>query len=194
MQYYQEYTSPIGEIRVAEEEGAIIALELGGTPGSRRFLRRGELTYEQSGKRWMAAGAERRETPVIAQAHRELEEYFTGKRQVFSVPLSVSGTPFQERVWEALRTIPYGETRTYGQIAVQIGRPTASRAVGMANHRNPIAILIPCHRVIGADGTLTGYGGGLDVKEFLLEWERSHKDENHLETDGETEGAGGLVC
>ena len=92
-------------------------------------------------------------------------------RREFTIPLEPAGTPFQKQVWEALRTIPYGETRTYGQIAVQIGRPKASRAVGMGNHKNPIAILIPCHRVIGADGSLTGYGGGLDIKEFLLKRE-----------------------
>lgn len=177
MKYYQEYASSVGEIRLVADEGAIIALELSGAPDSHRFLQKGELTYEQAGERWRADGAVCQETAVIAQAYRQLEEYFAGKRQYFSVPLAAKGTPFQERVWKALQTIPYGETRTYGQIAAQIGQPGASRAVGMANHRNPVAIMIPCHRVIGADGALTGYGGGLERKAFLLQLEQSHRQE-----------------
>lgn len=173
MRVYHEYESPIGQIRLAADDGVIISLELAGTPGTNHFLRKGELTYEESGKKWIADGAEDRETPVICQAHQELEEYFAGKRQRFSVPFSAKGTPFQEKVWKALLTIPYGETRTYGQIAAQIGKPAASRAVGMANHMNPISILIPCHRVVGANGALTGYGGGLDLKEYLLGLEQA---------------------
>mgnify|MGYP003226538130 CR=1 FL=1 len=92
------------------------------------------------------------------------------------LPLAPAGTPFQQAVWEALRTIPYGETRTYGQIAAQIGRPTACRAVGMANNRNPIAIVVPCHRVVGSTGALVGYAGGLGVKTHLLNLEKAHED------------------
>ncbi len=102
---------------------------------------------------------------------KELQEYFEGKRREFTVPLRPEGTAFQKQVWQALLTIPYGQTRSYGQIAAQIGKPGASRAVGMGNHCNPIAILIPCHRVIGANGSMTGYGGGLDIKEYLLKRE-----------------------
>jgi len=106
--------------------------------------------------------------PVLAEAERQLGEYFAGKRQRFTVPLEFHGTDFQKEVWAALLTIPYGETRTYGQIAGQIGRPDSQRAVGAANGRNPISILAPCHRVIGTNGKLTGFAGGLETKAKLL--------------------------
>lgn len=112
------------------------------------------------------------ENALIRQAIKELDEYFAGKRRIFTLPVQPSGTEFQKKVWRALCDIPYGETRSYGQIARAVGNPKACRAVGMANHRNPISIVIPCHRVIGADGSLTGYGGGLRIKETLLELER----------------------
>lgn len=114
------------------------------------------------------------ETPLLAEAKRQLTEYFAGKRRVFDLPLNARGTAFREKVWAALRDIPYGETITYGQLAANIGQPKAVRAVGGANHHNPISIIIPCHRVVGADGSLTGYGGGVDLKEKLLNLERSH--------------------
>jgi methylated-DNA-[protein]-cysteine S-methyltransferase len=104
-------------------------------------------------------------------AARQFREYFTGERTAFALPLSPHGSEFQLRVWAALSEIPAGRTRTYGEIARQIGQPSASRAVGMANHHNPLVIVVPCHRVVGADGTLTGYGGGLDRKRWLLEHE-----------------------
>lgn len=110
-------------------------------------------------------------SPVLAAGERQLSEYLAGRRQVFDLPLRPAGTPFQRRVWAALTAIPWGETRTYGQIARAIGAPNAARAVGQANHRNPIPIFIPCHRVIGAGGALTGYGGGLELKRILLELE-----------------------
>ena len=110
--------------------------------------------------------------PLLREAAAQLREYFTGARRAFTLPLAPVGTEFQQRVWKALRTIPCGETRTYKQIAEQIGRNRAYRAVGMANNRNPIAILIPCHRVIGHDGRLTGYAGGLGIKERLLDLEK----------------------
>ena len=124
--------------------------------------------------RFAATGEEMDAAPVLMQAERELEEYFAGRRTTFSVPLSMQGTPFQMAVWEALRAIPYGETRTYASLARQIGHPRACRAVGMANHVNPLPILVPCHRVLGADGRLTGYAGGLNVKKFLLKLEGAH--------------------
>ncbi|WP_346699719.1 methylated-DNA--[protein]-cysteine S-methyltransferase [uncultured Alistipes sp.] len=111
-------------------------------------------------------------TPLLREAAAQLREYFAGTRRAFTLPLAPAGTAFQQRVWKALRTIPCGETRTYKQIAEQIGRNRAYRAVGMANNRNPIAILIPCHRVIGHDGRLTGYAGGLGIKERLLDLEK----------------------
>ncbi|GAC1663856.1 MAG: methylated-DNA--[protein]-cysteine S-methyltransferase [Steroidobacteraceae bacterium] len=110
----------------------------------------------------------------LAAAVQQLNEYFAGARRGFDLPLRFDGTAFQQRVWEELRKIPYGETWSYGQLARRIGNPGASRAVGLANGRNPISILAPCHRVIGADGSLTGYGGGLDRKRWLLAHEGLH--------------------
>ena len=106
--------------------------------------------------------------PMLLHAERELGEYFAGKRTSFSVPLDMVGTEFQKAVWTALLTIPFGETRSYGEIARQVGRPTAFRAVGAANGQNPLSIIAPCHRVIGGDGSLTGFGGGLPAKQYLL--------------------------
>jgi len=106
--------------------------------------------------------------PVLAQAHQQLNEYFAGQRRQFTVKLDPVGTPFQNRVWNALRTIPFGETRSYGQIAAEIGSARAVRAVGAANGANPLSIIVPCHRVIGANGQLTGFAGGLAIKARLL--------------------------
>ena len=111
------------------------------------------------------------EAPPLPAVRRQLDEYFAGRRRDFDLPLAYGGTPFQRLCWEALRRIPYGETRTYGEMAREIGRPKAVRAVGHANHDNPIGVIIPCHRVIGANGSLTGYAGGLDMKRALLELE-----------------------
>ena len=111
------------------------------------------------------------ETELLLRAERELREYFSGERREFDVPLHPSGTEFQTRVWNGLRAIPYGTTVTYGELARRIGQPNAARAVGMANHANPLPIIVPCHRVIGADGRLTGYAGGLEIKRKLLELE-----------------------
>ena len=104
----------------------------------------------------------------LPAAARQLKEYFAGKRREFDLPLRMEGTEFQQRVWRELTKIPFGETRSYGQLAKRLNNPNGSRAVGLANGRNPIAIIVPCHRVIGADGSLTGFGGGLDRKEWLL--------------------------
>lgn len=142
--------SPIGLLTLVEEDGALIEV---------RFGNRGE-------------DAAVCDTPLLNQAVRELNEYFSGQRKTFTVPLNPKGTPFQRRCWDALLQIPYGETRTYGQQAAMIGNPKACRAVGMGNHRNPLPIFIPCHRVVGANGTLTGYAGGLNIKEILLHIER----------------------
>src|SRR5256885_15392195 len=111
--------------------------------------------------------------PVLQQAIRQLEEFFAGKRKTFDVPLALRGTPFQLEVWSSLLRIPYGATRTYAEIAKSIGRPAATRAVGAANGANPIPIIVPCHRVIGSNGSLTGFGGGIDVKRWLLDFEKN---------------------
>jgi O-6-methylguanine DNA methyltransferase len=109
--------------------------------------------------------------PPLPETRRQLDEYLAGTRREFDIPLDFAGTPFQRLCWEALLRIPYGETRSYGAMAREIGRPAAVRAVGHANHDNPIGVIIPCHRVIGANGSLTGYAGGLDMKRVLLELE-----------------------
>ena len=149
--YY--YDTPVGKIGIVQDGNAVTGLYFT-VPASLLAL----LPVEES--------------ELHRRAAAQLYAYFSGKRKVFELPISPRGTPFQCKVWEALQTIPYGETRSYGQIAAQIGNSKASRAVGMANNRNPISILIPCHRVIGADGKLTGYGGGMHNKEWLLALER----------------------
>lgn len=111
-------------------------------------------------------------TEPFADVTEQLNEYFAARRTVFDIPLALEGAPFEREVWHALEEIPYGETVSYGQIARRLNQPSAARAVGLANGRNPIAVIVPCHRVIGADGTLTGYGGGLERKRLLLELEQ----------------------
>lgn len=143
----------LGPVGIAEENGAVTDL----------FFR-GEA----------APAAVAGETPLLREAARQIEEYLAGERTRFELPLAPAGTPFQKRVWEALQAIPYGETRSYQAVAESIGQPKACRAVGLANNRNPISIVIPCHRVIGKDGSLVGYGGGLAIKERLLRMEADH--------------------
>ena len=150
MKSYWAYEYRVGEIFIAEADKHINGVY---------FLGKNNSSLQ---------GYENRETPLIKKAARQLEEYFAGKRREFDLPLIFEGTAFQKLVWEALLTIPYGETRSYGDIARQIGNPKGSRAVGMANNRNPISIICPCHRVIGADGSLVGYGSGLENKKYLL--------------------------
>lgn len=116
-----------------------------------------------------------RPTPLLQRAAQELQEYFAGQRCQFDLPLAPPGTPFQQKVWRALRQIPYGQTASYKQIAQAVGCPAACRAVGGANHKNPLPVFIPCHRVIGAGGRLVGYGGGLFLKQALLNLENQYK-------------------
>jgi methylated-DNA-[protein]-cysteine S-methyltransferase len=123
---------------------------------------------------WPAPAISQGRSSVLDETARQLAEYFAGAGRDFELPLAARGTGFQQLVWRALVAIPYGETRSYGEIAKTIGRPAASRAVGAANGRNPIAIIVPCHRVIGSDGGLTGYGGGMPAKQWLLDHERGH--------------------
>ena len=147
------YHSPVGAIQLDWEDGAVTALK---TPQADAII---DAPNE-----------------LVESVFRQLDEYFAGTRRVFDFPYRLHGTPFQEKVWAALQQIPYGETRSYKDIARAIGHPKAFRAVGMANHANPVFIAIPCHRVIGADGSLTGYGGGLAMKQALLALERSHRE------------------
>ena len=142
-------------------------LTLAGTDGRLQHLRMEDQTYEPSRTSWEP------DDTAFPDAVEQLTAYFDGSLTEFDLDLQLGGTQFQRRVWEALLTIPYGQKRTYGEIAQQVDAPTAFRAVGLANGHNPIGIIVPCHRVIGANGSLTGYGGGLDRKRKLLDMEKS---------------------
>ncbi len=147
--------SPVGPLRVAADASGLVALVF---PRNRHPARGADAWREG-------------DSTLLRDARRQLAEYFAGRRRTFDLPLSPRGTEFQRRVWMALATIPYGETLSYAQLAAKLGSPSASRAVGAANGRNPLPIVLPCHRVIGADGSLTGFGGGLPTKQFLLKLE-----------------------
>ncbi len=152
MIYLWNVQTPIGILTLAEKNAAIATVSFS-TPVFN------EETYQKK-------------TPLLAQAEKQLSEYFAGQRTCFDLPLFVEGTPFQKKVWAELQKIPYGETISYGELARRCGNAKACRAVGMANNKNKIAIIIPCHRVIGSNGKLVGYAGGLDIKSKLLELER----------------------
>ena len=152
MIFYCHFSAPLGRITIVQSGDAITHLHIDEMPV-------------------LPADAEERVTPLLQEACRQLSEYFAGTRKTFSLPLAPAGTDFQKKAWRALCTIPYGQTRTYKDMAIAIGCPKGFRAVGLANNKNPIAILIPCHRVIGANGKLVGYAGGLHLKKFLLELE-----------------------
>lgn len=145
--------TPIGELLLVSDGDALVALQFDDE-------RRGAPTADGAAD------------PVLDRASTQLREYFAGERTAFTLPLRPRGTPFELRVWDALREIPYGETTSYGALAAGLGEPGAARAVGRANGRNPIPVIVPCHRVIGADGSLTGFGGGLACKRALLDLER----------------------
>jgi methylated-DNA-[protein]-cysteine S-methyltransferase len=152
---FRTVDSPVGPLTLAGRDGRLM------------HLRMIDQTYEPSHDGWQ------RDDVAFPDAVGQLESYFAGERFEFDIELELVGTPFQRNVWAALLTIPYGETRSYGEIAAQIGSPGAFRAVGLANGHNPIGIIVPCHRVIGSNGSLTGYGGGLDRKRALLALEKS---------------------
>ena len=149
--FYYTYDLPFGKITIEADANAITAVKTEGHIDS---------------------GGQKKATTLTDIAAMQLEEYFAGKRKKFDMPLNPQGTDFQLSVWKALQEIPYGETRSYKQVAEMIGNPKACRAVGLANNKNPIWVIIPCHRVIGSNGNLTGYGGGLKMKQKLLEIER----------------------
>jgi methylated-DNA-[protein]-cysteine S-methyltransferase len=148
---YTYVESPVGRLLLAGDPQGLALVRFPGERGAVRPL-----------AEW------RRDEGIFAAAIAQLEEYFAGERREFSLPLQPVGTPFQKAVWAALRTIPYGATISYGELARRIGQPSAARAVGAANGANPLPIIVPCHRVIGADRSLTGFGGGLETKRFLL--------------------------
>jgi O-6-methylguanine DNA methyltransferase len=151
---YTIYTSPYGKIKICYNDNAITYLK--------RIEEKEECNEDTS-------------SPLGDMVKKQLDEYFSGKRKKFDIPTKIHGTDFQKKVWKALCDIPYGETRTYKEIAIAIGNDKACRAVGLTNNRNPITILIPCHRVIGSNGKLVGYAGGLDMKIGLLELESANK-------------------
>jgi methylated-DNA-[protein]-cysteine S-methyltransferase len=154
---FRSVDSPVGLLTLAGRDGRLM------------HLRMVDQTYEPSHNGWTP------DDGAFPDAVEQLESYFAGELFDFELDLDLVGTPFQRSVWAALSTIPYGQTRSYGEIAAQIGSPGAFRAVGLANGHNPIGIIVPCHRVIGANGSLTGYGGGIDRKRALLGFERSRK-------------------
>ena len=158
--FYKTIASPVGALKlVANNKGLVAILWENDDP---KRVRLDELT-------------ENPRHPILLQTEQQLGEYFTGKRTAFAINLDMVGTEFQKKVWEALLAIPYGETLTYADIARQIGKPTAFRAVGAANGRNPLSIVTPCHRAIGSNGALTGFAGGLDAKQYLLTLEGKQK-------------------
>lgn len=152
MNYTFSYQTSIGEVWIVENGTAITNLYFPGEKPSQ--------------------DAQVEETALLKKAEEQLQDYLTGKRKSFELPFAPQGTEFQQKVWQALQEIPYGETRSYGEVAKTIGNSKAYRAVGMSNNKNPIPIFIPCHRVIGANGKLVGYAGGLDSKEYLLKLEK----------------------
>lgn len=160
---YKRMASPVGTLTLAATDTGIAAIL---------------WENERPGRVRLNLVAEQEDHPVLLETERQLHEYFAGARTQFALTLDPSGTVFQRAVWHALMTIPFGETRSYSQIATQIGTPAAVRAVGAANGRNPLSIVTPCHRVIGAGGALTGFAGGLDVKARLLDFEASANQQN----------------
>jgi methylated-DNA-[protein]-cysteine S-methyltransferase len=154
--FYKLIDSPIGKLKlVASDKGLVGIL----------------WEKDRLGRVRLSDLTENNQHPLLVKAEEQLSEYFQGKRRHFNVPLDMRGTPFQKQVWEALLAIPFGETRSYGQLARQLGNPRATRAVGAANGRNPVAIIAPCHRVIGSSGKLTGFAGGIEAKAHLLSLE-----------------------
>jgi methylated-DNA-[protein]-cysteine S-methyltransferase len=151
--------SPVGPLTLVASDGALVGLYMDEQRHRPEPATFGEPDAGQDGE-------------LFAHAAGQLEEYFDGERTAFDLRLALDGTAFQRRVWAALQDIPYGQTMSYGEIADQIGQPSASRAVGLANGKNPIGIIVPCHRVVGSDGSLTGYGGGIERKHYLLAHER----------------------
>ncbi len=156
MTLFTTVESPIGTLLLASEAGELTAL----------YMHGGEQAAAKMG--WTRDDS----SPVLRSAAEQLQEYFAGRRSEFDLPLRMDGTEFQRRVWSELLNIPFGQTISYGELARRVGNPAAARAVGLANGRNPISIVVPCHRVIGSSGRLVGYGGGLDRKKFLLDLER----------------------
>ncbi len=161
------FKSPVGPLFLAASARGLVALEFDARLPGQQTVRPNPRDLREENTAVRFEESERAMRPYV----QELDEYFAAQRRAFNFPLDLRGTEFQVACWQALLAIPYGETRTYADIARAVGRPKGFRAVGMANNRNPVAIVVPCHRVIASDGTLCGYGGGLDIKRKLLELE-----------------------
>jgi len=171
---YSVMPSPVGPLLLAADQAGLRLVEF---DSPRHPVRRGSD--------WEAAD----DDAILRETRAQLDDYFAGTRRAFDLPLAPRGTEFQLDVWQALRAIPYGETINYAQLAARIGKPSAMRAVGAANGRNPLPIVVPCHRVIGADGTLTGFGGGLPTKHFLLKLEGAIETADLFGVEGPCVGA-----
>jgi methylated-DNA-[protein]-cysteine S-methyltransferase len=156
--FYKTMPSPVGKLKLIASDKGLVAILWENDPPRR--VRLDELTED-------------RQLPVLVETERQLCEYFVGLRKEFTIPLDIRGTRFQSDVWKALLAIPFGETRSYAQLATQLGNPRATRAVGAANGRNPLSIVVPCHRVVGSSGKLTGFAGGLEIKARLLDLEKN---------------------
>jgi len=173
--HYTFLTTSIGKILIGTTERGICEVHVrGGQASDRRFHNSRDTILNSTSVRKKELSMVSPKSPLLMRTQKALSDYFSGRETSFSLPLDLQGTPFQKAVWKELLRIPYGKTRTYGEIAQRIGKPKAARAVGMACHRNPVGILVPCHRVIGANGELTGYAGGLKTKQTLLELEQRH--------------------
>lgn len=168
MNHHAVLDSPLGPLTLVEEDGALV----------------GVYMADQRHRPDQTAHGDR-DDDVLPAAREQLAAYLAGTLQTFDLPVRLRGTPFQQRVWAALRTIPYGQTWSYGRLAAAIGQPTASRAVGLANGRNPVGIVVPCHRVVGSTGSLTGYGGGVERKRWLLDHERAQASPAELRSAGD---------
>lgn len=167
MNYLSTFDGPFGELLLVSDGESLLGLYMDKTDNDGSAM---QAAIKKFGK------MQRRDVlPIFEEAIKQLSDYFSGKRNTFDIPIKMVGSDFQKQVWQELLKIPYGCTTSYGEIAARISNPSASRAVGLANGNNPIGIIVPCHRVIGANGSLTGYAGGMDRKRFLLDHERRHK-------------------
>ncbi len=164
--FYSELNTPLGIITIIANKMGVLRIDFGDYDSN-------QIVINNWLKKWLDTNNIQQNDELLFASRQQLTEYFLGKRKEFNLPLLLFGTPFQKLVWQTLTNIPYGETRSYKEIALEINSPKSVRAIGGANHQNPIPIIIPCHRVIGSNGELVGYGGGIEIKKYLLEFEKN---------------------
>jgi len=164
--FYSELNTPLGIITITANKTGVLRIDFGDYDSN-------HIVINNWLKKWLDTNNIQQNDELLFASRQQLTEYFLGKRKEFNLPLLLFGTPFQKLVWQTLTNIPYGETRSYKEIALEINSPKSVRAIGGANHLNPIPIIIPCHRVIGSNGELVGYGGGIEIKKYLLEFEKN---------------------